>query len=409
MQVIEALTQLMRTYQNVITEESFNEVKTSPQMGWACARDGVSASRMDGLVVDEDSILASWDPVDKKLIGTHQSASEQLVLNALEVASEAETLAKETITGAFIMGIAEKVWGTVEPWSIQTEPMSDPRLTMTPIALDKTMSPPTGLDNAGNDEVFVRAEAIADYLSGRSAASTDLDLVRLLSASDVIHTYLPLGPISSLVGKIVQKVLLYQLGMPLLSWVPLNTIRASWEAGASINGVSYSKETIQETQRHEQSLALYDVTAFQTINLQLALHAMQEFQQFAIANAERYREVKRALATSSYFNQRQRSILARAAKGANREFTIRYHEQNNAISYATARRDFQELVDSGFLESRFDGNTQIFFASSDFEMHLTRTVGIPGKGLRPIPPCYLPPNATVDAPAPKSYDVFPSH
>lgn len=48
-------------------------------------------------------------------------------------------------------------------------------------------------------------------------------------------------------------------------------------------------------------------------------------------------------------------------------FTIKYHQTNNAIAYATARRDLVELEQKGYLSFEVDGRTMVFKAVSTLD------------------------------------------
>lgn len=408
LQIIEALTEFSQLYLKTSNLENLSEVKSSDQMGWACARDGVAAARMGGIAVDESEVLDAWDPVGKRIVKDVPGPGEQLVLNTLEIASKTSELALAPITGATIMDVAS----AIENGVARQDERVLARTPLTPVALDPIMSPPPGISKPDKHAIATRAGLVARYIEGNISDPSDMRTLRMLSIPDLICTYLPFGCISSLVGKVVQKIALYRAEMPLLSWFPLNIKRLAWETGNLAEAMPYSKEDILETQRHEQALGLYDVTAFQTVNLKLAISALEESCDFIARREARYRRMKQALAASPYFNQRQRAILARAAKGTDRTFTIRYHQNNNSISYATARRDIQELFDAGYLTSSFTGNTQVFCASPRLKERLDQVLGIAPEEPDKTPPFFArpaKPDSATAVRAKPTFNRFPSH
>jgi DNA-binding transcriptional regulator YhcF (GntR family) len=66
-------------------------------------------------------------------------------------------------------------------------------------------------------------------------------------------------------------------------------------------------------------------------------------------------------------NDRQRAIIGRALRNPEAQFTIRYHKTNHGIAYPTARRDFLELVEKGYLTVEQRGKAFIFVPSNELE------------------------------------------
>ena len=124
-------------------------------------------------------------------------------------------------------------------------------------------------------------------------------------------------------------------------------------------------------------MRLFDTTMLHTVLVQIALIEARSLLAFVRALSRRNTVVRDALFESGMFNQRQRGVLMRAAKGDDRTFTIAYHQANHGISYSTARRDFQELVDRGFLDVELASKTQVFRASAHMDARLAETFGIP--------------------------------
>ncbi|MBP3866893.1 MAG: hypothetical protein J6D25_03690, partial [Eggerthellaceae bacterium] len=196
---------------------------------------------------------------------------------------------------------------------------------------------------------------------------------------DYLRAFIPSIPVPTLAGRLIAHLVANKVGMPTLGMLALTTRRFLWERGELSEGEAlYSAEQVRENQTHEVKLRQFDTTMLHTMLVRIALAEAVELLSFVKGLGQRNRSVKEALYASNLFNQRQRGILMRAAKGADRTFTIRYHQGNHDISYSTARRDFQELADRGFLEVIMDGKTQVFRAAPGIDARFAETFGIPG-------------------------------
>lgn len=235
-------------------------------------------------------------------------------------------------------------------------------------------------------ERYVRAQAgdqhpvavrYFDYLRDELGQSTDFAFSRFLVTPDYLRTFTPDFEMPSIASTLVLGNAARQLGMPAAGLLSFSAQRLAWERGEYEEGMyPYSRADVDASMRREERLGLYDVTMLQVVLARMWLVEAQRLLGFVRELRSRQEAIAAALHASSRFNLRQRSILARAAKGADRTFTIRYHEANHDISYSTARRDFQELVDDGFLDVRMDGKTQLFFAGPRFDERMADRFGV---------------------------------
>ncbi|MHB1018557.1 MAG: hypothetical protein ACYC2X_11840, partial [Coriobacteriia bacterium] len=66
-------------------------------------------------------------------------------------------------------------------------------------------------------------------------------------------------------------------------------------------------------------------------------------------------------------NHRQRSVIGRALRVPDATFRIGYHRTTHGIGYATAHRDFAELVERGYLTETTEGRMKVFRAGPALE------------------------------------------
>lgn len=320
----------------------------------------ICAARLDGLEVSEDRIASAFHEGAFSL-----TESEQIVVNAIKLEMNAADFQDELLSIDLLKRLFNEITRGV---FLDDIPQHTPtRLFLVPQSKE-----------IQSEVIFdERAEAIMDYLEGSIGEASDLPAVRNLIVSDLLHTFVPLGGLASILGSIISKIMFYRTGIPLMSKLPLTFARYHWERdGDAFPSVFCSRREIIETQQQEKNLRLFDITLLQTVLIQLALIQVKRLAHFVDMFAKRNDAVKTALMQNVRFNNRQKNIIARAAKGPDRQFTIRYHEMHNSISYATARRDFQELVDSGYLRYDYSGKTQVFRASEKLDSLLNIHAGL---------------------------------
>jgi len=69
-------------------------------------------------------------------------------------------------------------------------------------------------------------------------------------------------------------------------------------------------------------------------------------------------------------NHRQRSILSRAIRHPDAEFSISYHRTNYNVAYATARADLLALVEKGYLTQQKRQKAFVFSPHRDLQTRL---------------------------------------
>ena len=115
----------------------------------------------------------------------------------------------------------------------------------------------------------------------------------------------------------------------------------------------------------------FDTTAFIIKRLHLFLNAYIEAEREIDNAAHRYRALRSRFRTLDV-NQRQARILDKALDAPTTVFTIRHHARSRGLAYETARQDFLQLVNAGYLEQRKRGRVFEFRLARDAEKMLLR-------------------------------------
>ena len=324
-------------------------------------RDAAFAARLDGFEVDPDAVAGLYDGSREP-----QTVGERLVANMLAAEDELAWDPELTVDAGVVRECVERVIEGVSSDELEREADAG-GLRIAPREALATVAP-------NRPE---RERMLFDYIDGDSGSREDFAFVRALITPDYIRAFVPGAHVATLSGRVIAHLIANKMGTPTLGMLALSTRRYEWEHGELSDSVSYSRAQIEESQRREVGMRLFDTTMLHTVLVQIALIEARSLLAFVRALSRRNTVVRDALFESGMFNQRQRGVLMRAAKGDDRTFTIAYHQANHGISYSTARRDFQELVDRGFLDVELASKTQVFRASAHMDARLAETFGIP--------------------------------
>lgn len=172
-----------------------------------------------------------------------------------------------------------------------------------------------------------------------------------------IRRYRLFGTLSPLMASLLVRLFYLKHNLPLLALTPVAKARLEWQNAT--NDEPIYEATMREVESTFRR-APGNITLAQTISAACMTHAVNEIEQGTLASYLTDNKAREALLADKRFNHRQRSILARALRVHNAEFSARYHQSKNAISYATARRDLTELEELGYLAREQRGKGIVF-------------------------------------------------
>jgi len=361
---MELVEQIVRLYQ--VTAEIASLMPPS-EYRWhrwnvdRALRDAAYAARLDGFEVDPAAVADLY-------AGTREpeSVGERLVLNMLRAEDDLAWDFELEVCADVVRECIERVTEGVSADELERGARTDslrivPREALSGIAPNRPE----------------RERMLFDYIDGESGEREDFAYVRTLITPDYIRAFVPGVHAATLSGRLIAHLIANKVGIPTLGMLALSTRRWQWEQGELAGTVTYSRVQIEESQQREVGMRLFDTTMLHTMLVQIALLEARGLLSFVRALGRRNTALRDALFESGMFNQRQRGVLMRAAKGDDRTFTIAYHQANHGISYSTARRDFQELADQGFLDVELVSKTQVFSASAGMDDRLSEVFGIP--------------------------------
>lgn len=308
-------------------------------------RDTIAATRLDGLsFADKDANqLLSLDR-------TPQNATEQLIVNTFNATDLLPGMVDEPFSQGMFRSLQTLLLENVDIDEIET-----------------IENPPLGLTLFDWPDVVCEQYAsrqmdyISDWANHITGDQYDHPAIRAIVINDCFRFYRPLGQVSNQVGRLVAHLYAIKHDLPVLGLLPSSQAKLDWfEGRIAPPAVSFDREAFVQLRKRSP----FDLTSMATIAAELMLLALREVEADVTRWEQNNEELRSILKSEPSLNARQRNILGRALQNPDAEFSIRYHKTNNGIAYPTARRDFLELVDKGYLIMQKRGKAFIFIASS---------------------------------------------
>ena len=203
-------------------------------------------------------------------------------------------------------------------------------------------------------------DTLAAWANHETGNEHDHEVLRSLLITDTFRFYRPLKEVSNQVGRLVSHLYAMKHGLPVLGLLPASRVKLDWEEGRILPPlVAFDRPTFEDLRRRSSG----DLTCLETLLAQLSLVALRIVERYLDEWESRDRQLRELLKKDLDLNDRQRAILGRALRKPEAEFTIRYHKTNHGIAYPTARGDFLQLVEKGYLDMRQRGKVFVFTPS----------------------------------------------
>lgn len=114
-----------------------------------------------------------------------------------------------------------------------------------------------------------------------------------------------------------------------------------------------------------------DLNYFLHYHLDVIAKANEALQAFVERKVTQTQELGRLLQGDGRLNHRQRGLLAHALRHPGHRYTVKSHENSNAVANQTARNDLADLVERGLLRETKIGRTRHYAAPADLENRLS--------------------------------------
>lgn len=320
----------------------------------------IAATRLDGLAISEEDadFLLSFDK-------TPQTATEHLVVNTFYAMDRLPELVEEPFSKELFERLSALLLEDVDTHELETTPA--------PLGLTLFDWP---------DETVERlADRQMDYISAWANHETgspfDHPAIRAIILNDCFRFYRPLGHVSNQVGRLVAHLYAIKHDLPVLGLLPASRAKLDWcEGRIAPPLVAFDRPTFVELRLKSPG----DLTCMATIAAQLMVIALRDVERNVALWERRNAELRTVLKADPYLNERQRTILGRALRDPDSEFSIRYHKTNHGIAYPTARRDFMELVDKEYLSVEQRGRAFVFLPGPGLQGLIGEEAGTVSEG-----------------------------
>jgi Fic family protein len=162
---------------------------------------------------------------------------------------------------------------------------------------------------------------------------------------------------NGMMSRILFRFYALQQGYPVLGAIPISQ--------SELRLLEHPHRQEEASPQSAELLEAYhesDATRWLDTQVTLLNHALDQFRMRMQRAATIDAAVVRELQEDASLNHRQRSIVSRALRLAGGAFRIAYHRTAHRIGYATAHRDFAELVRLGYLGEELEGRRKVFRA-----------------------------------------------
>jgi Fic family protein len=311
--------------------------------------EAIATSQLDGLDIPSDHARALLR-MDRK----PRHGEERLVLNTYNAISTMHRLVDEKFTPELLRDLHDQVIDGVDPLSLKR---SQERFGLCRSVYRDLVDP----GSTGH------IEEICAYANNEIGDRDEHPAIRALNLRGAIKQWQPLPDWNGNMASLVWKLYCLKQGYPVLGYLPVCRAILNWENGETappaVLSPSLPEQWVDDQGRE-------DYTPNVTISLQLVHLELQGLRERVALRKDRDGEVLGSLEEDSTLNHRQRSILSRALRHPEAEFTIRYHRTNHRVVYATARADLLELVGKGYLICEQANKAFIFRPDPDIKSRM---------------------------------------
>jgi len=182
-----------------------------------------------------------------------------------------------------------------------------------------------------------------------------------------MRQWLPLPDWNGNVASLLYRLYCLKHQYPVLAYLPFSRVLLDWEEGS----IQPPRVIVGELPpQYVDENGDEDHTPSITLVLQLAHQEILELLNYTKMRKQRDERVLASLQNDPSLNHRQRSILSRAIRHPDAEFSISYHRTNYNVAYATARADLLALVEKGYLTQQKRQKAFVFSPHRDLQTRL---------------------------------------
>lgn len=324
----------VRTKAESSLERSLRDMQGSPFVTRFIERTLVCGLMDEGIAVDEERVhelFAGAAP---------QTSLDQLVANYFRLSSECDNLARREVTHGLIETLYYELAEGVDLAEL-------PERVLAP--LDPRLPPP-------------ESQVLMDLVCQRAREGGDDmrfgPVLRIINISWFFRYFNVLPRLNVLVGLLLRNIIALKWGFPVLCWLP-----DGFDPFLADVPVDEARaKAVFEHWSTDYGFG-FDFTPYFELNVRLYLRELERLA-VSITYLEQLNEqIERIF--ESHINARQKSILAALCREPGAILRIAPHQRTFRIAYGTARADFLDLEEKGFLVREQEGRAFAFRAHPD--------------------------------------------
>ncbi len=272
-------------------------------------------------------------------VGSAPGEREALLGNLAGVLAESDAYAASPLTPATVRDIHQRLARGTEG------------LQLAPGRRFVSIDPTTRYDER-DYTLHVICQMASGELSGREFHPA----LRVINICWLMLSARPFPSLNALTELAVRRVCLRRLGFQALSLVPLLRMNLDWASGTRPIQRGFS-EFMDDVDHY-----FCDYTPFFLLTLEMMLEGVDGLEKTVEDLERREADIDDAL-IDAHLNHRQRAIVLNAINEPDRPQRIDAHRKLYRVAYATARKDFLDLVEAGYLRQAVEGRAFSFYPS----------------------------------------------
>lgn len=312
-------------------DEALDSLKGSPFLTRYIERTLIRALETEGIRPSEDRVHAIFTG---SCIA--KTDLDKVVNNYFKISREAEALSRREITPGLVETLYYRLTEGVHVENLSRRPRVCP--------LDESITPRNSWECI---ETVCRRAQFDDMEELRFGP-----ILRLINISWFFWNFDIFPVLNSLVGVLLRNVIAVKWGYPVLSWLPVGYYPFG-ELNTPRMGSVFGDWSIDFGFGH-------DFTAYFSTYTRLYLAEIEQLE----ASVKQLRKLNDLIENTFDFpmNDRQKSILSSLCREPDASLRIAPHQRTFGVAYATARNDFLDLEDKGYLVREQEGKAFVFKA-----------------------------------------------
>lgn len=301
----------------------------------------LAAAAQDGFTLSPDR---AYDIISLKK--KPRSAEEQVICNIVHLMDTLEDYCERDFSDDLIDEFSGIITQNVEPSLLRSCQKNLSRLE----------------DPTEQQQMFrrfqLKSESLWSYANNEAGDAAEDPVVKAMVLRTLLSGHFFGVPFGTTLTRFAFSLFALKHRFPALAMAPLTDTVVSW--------IDSNPRTLRhlffdaEEAGIDAMVAHADITLFLETSLELAQTTLEQLRATIDREEREIASLSNRLFEREHLNRRQYTLVSYALRNPEAEMTIRYHQANHRIAYATARADYLDLVGKGYLRQGYRGNALVF-------------------------------------------------